>query len=201
MKQSTRPNKVNVLDERDVYRDFFRIVKAKLQFERFDGSMTSEVSRLNFVRGHSAAILLHDPLSDEFIFVEQFRYPAYTADSTDGWLLEIIAGVVEEGESPREVARREALEETGYKCRNVRLLHEFYPTPGGSSERISVFFGLAGKKAAAGGGLASENEDIRVVRRSVAQTYRDLERGRLRDGKTIVALLAVKAELTNRKNQ
>ncbi|MGH7491351.1 MAG: NUDIX domain-containing protein [bacterium] len=171
--------------------DFFKVEKATLQFQKYDGTMSEPVERLNFERGHSAAILVHDAGAGEFIFVEQFRYPAYASNPKNGWLTEAIAGMIEEGEMPLEAALREAREETGYEVREAEALVEFYVSPGGSSEHISVFWGRLGAQLETGGGKAEEQENIRLVRMPVTEAYQKLEQGFFKDAKTIVALQAV----------
>jgi ADP-ribose pyrophosphatase len=178
--------------------DFFRVQKATLQFKKYDGTLSERVERLNFERGDSTAILLHDAAADEFIFVEQFRYPTYVSNPENGWLTETIAGMIDEGEMPLQAALREAVEETGYEVREAEALVEFYVSPGGSSEHISVFWGKLGNQLGAGGGKAGEQENIRLVRMPVAEAYQKLEHGFFKDAKTIIALQAVRHRVMKR---
>ena len=189
------PRKVVLKKKEVVFDDIFKIQRALLQFEKFDGTLSAEVQRLNFDRGHSAAILLYDPAKNEFVFVEQFRYPAYANDEDNGWTLEIIAGIVEQGETPLEVVKREAIEETGYEATEVEYLCEFYPSPGGSSECIFVFFGILGEKVSAGGGLANEAEDTLLVGIPAKQVYDKLEKGFFKDAKTLIAIQYIKERI------
>ncbi len=182
-----------ILREREtVYDGFFKVERAVLQFEKFDGTLSKEVQRLNFERGHSTGILLYDEAAREFVLTEQFRYPPYADNPANGWLTEVIAGMVDPGEMPLQAAIREVLEETGYEVREAEALVEFYVSPGGSSERISVFWGKLGQQPNAGGGKAGEQEDIRMVRMSVAEAYQKLEERFFKDAKTIIALQAVR---------
>lgn len=179
--------------------DFFKVQRAIVQFEKYDGGLSEPVERLIFERGHSVVILLYDAEADEFVFVEQFRYPTFSEDPENGWMLEAIAGMIDTGENPLHAARREALEETGYEAREVEALAEFYVSPGGSTERISVFWGRLGRQAGAGGGKKGEMENIRVVRMPVAEAYQKLEQGFFKDAKTIIALQAVRERLPGAK--
>ncbi len=192
---SAPARQVIVHDQKTVYQNFFEIQKATVQYEKFDGTLSKKVQRFNSEHGHSAAILLHDPAAGELVLVEQFRYPAYVFNAENGWLLEIIAGLIETGEKPVEVARREVLEETGYEVLDIEFLCEFFLAPGSSSERMYIFFGKVGKKAAAGGGVSGESEDIRVVRLPVHEAYRLADEGYIHDAKTLVALLSVRERL------
>jgi ADP-ribose pyrophosphatase len=109
-----------------------------------------------------------------------------------GWLYELVAGVVERGETPQAVVRREVMEEAGYKIKNLKLLARVYPSPGGMSERIYIFYAEVAARKNAGGGLASEHEDIRALEIPVADVYEMLKRGEIEDAKTLIGLLLAK---------
>ena len=71
----------------------FRVEEARLSYEQFDGSMGSEVTRVNFERGDAVGVLLYAEETGEVILVEQFRYPVYASNRKKGWTLEIVAGI------------------------------------------------------------------------------------------------------------
>jgi ADP-ribose pyrophosphatase len=195
---SQRPKRVVVQKEETILRDFFTVRKATLQFEKYDGRLSAEMVRLNLVRGDSSAILLRDEAEHEFVFVEQFRYPAFDYNRENGWLIEAVAGKVDEGETPHEAALREAHEETGYEVLNLEKLAEFYVSPGGSAERVFVFWGKLGARTGTGGGKGSEHENIRVVRLPMQQAYQLLDAGFFEDAKTIIALQTVRDRVMRR---
>lgn len=85
----------------------------------FNGGMSDEVTREIFERGHAAVLLPFDPVRDEVVLVEQIRIAAYDT-SASPWLLEMVAGMIEEGESPEDVARREAVEEAGLNVGRIK---------------------------------------------------------------------------------
>ncbi|MDX8408365.1 MAG: NUDIX domain-containing protein, partial [Mariprofundaceae bacterium] len=120
----------------------------------------------------------------------QFRIgPAVRADKA--WLIEVVAGMIDEGESAAAAAAREAEEEAGYRPYDIRHLGRYYSTPGGSSERIDLFLGLVdkGKPVGDGGGVDHEQEDIRsfwLSRREAMQWVAD---GRINSGGPMLALL------------
>jgi 8-oxo-dGTP pyrophosphatase MutT (NUDIX family) len=105
--------KVEVISRRRVFDDFFKIDEAKLRFERYDGSMSEVVRRLNFERGDSAAALLFDARSHVVYLIEQFMYP--TLAKAGGWLQTVVAGMIDEGETPEEAILREIVEEAGLR--------------------------------------------------------------------------------------
>ncbi len=182
--------RVEVTEERDVFRRaFFSLKEATLRYERFDGQMSEPVTRLYFDRGDSVAALLHDPAADTLTLVEQFRYPAYVTGH--GWLLELPAGVVERdsGESEEETMRREIMEETGYVVASLEPITTCYPSPGGSSERIFLYYAQISEDVRHGpGGGVDAGEDTRVVTLPVEEALRRLDDGEIVDAKTIIAL-------------
>jgi ADP-ribose pyrophosphatase len=181
--------KVEIEKEQTVFDDFFKIVACKVSFEKFDGQMSQPVRRLSFERGDSVAAVLFNRHNNSLILIEQFRYPAHRAQRENGWLYELVAGVIEAGETPEEVARREVLEETGYQAGEVKHLATVFPSPGGTSERVYVYFAEVGKKESAGGGVPEEHEDIRILDLPVPRVYQMLEAGKITDAKTVIGLL------------
>jgi nudix-type nucleoside diphosphatase (YffH/AdpP family) len=168
--------------------DFFKVDAAELSFELFDGSMSDRVRRLSFERGDSAAVLLAITDVDRMVLVNQFKFPTF--GKGPGWILETVAGVIDQGEDPADCAAREAAEETGYVVRHIEPISTFYVSPGGSSERIFLYYAeaLTTDRLSEGGGLASEHEDVQVVQLSPAEVFEMLDAGEIHDAKTIIAI-------------
>ena len=179
--------RVRILKESREYDGFFKIDKAVLQYEKFSGDMSEEITRLNFNRGDSTAVLLYDEEKDSVILVKQFRYPAYVNDGP-GWILEVVAGTIEKGEDVVSVARAELLEEAGYEVDGLEPISRFYVSPGGTSERIHLYLGFVRRKVGPGGGLISEHEDIQVVEIPLDEAMQMIKTGEICDAKTIIAL-------------
>jgi ADP-ribose pyrophosphatase len=79
----------------------------------------------------SVVVLPHLP-EGKVVLVRQFRYAARKA------LWELVAGSLKPGETPAQAARRELLEETGYRAQSFKLLFSFYPSPGFLNERMHL---------------------------------------------------------------
>ena len=174
--------------------DFFQVEAVQLQFERFDGQMSPEVRRLNFRRGDSVAALLYHRDSGQLILVNQVKYPTYHNSlnpAQRGWITEVIAGVREAEEDPAEAMQREILEETGYRVPQLTPVSTFYLSPGGTSERLFLYYGEVRDpdKIAPGGGVPSEAEDIRLLYYTPEEAFALLARGEIVDAKTIIALM------------
>jgi nudix-type nucleoside diphosphatase (YffH/AdpP family) len=147
------------------------------------------VSREVFERGEASTILLHHKGRDTLIFVRQFRLPV-ALWGEDGSMLEAAAGGLDEGESPLDAALRECREETGYEPASAQLVCVMHPSPAAVKERLHLFFAEVddNSRTGEGGGLASEHEDVETVEIPVEAVRTMLERGEIRDGKTIILL-------------
>ncbi|HCN0311169.1 TPA: ADP-ribose diphosphatase, partial [Escherichia coli] len=133
-------------------------------------------------------LLPFDPVRDEVVLIEQIRIAAYDTSETP-WLLEMVAGMIEEGESVEDVARREAIEEAGLIVKRTKPVLSFLASPGGTSERSSIMVGEVDTTTASGiHGLADENEDIRVHVVSREQAYQWVEEGKIDNAASVIAL-------------
>jgi len=115
--------KVVIQDRRRVFDGFFKIDEVKLQFEKFDGSMSPPVTRLNFDRGDSVAAVVLNVDTRKVILVNQFKYPSY--EKGPGWITEVVAGMIGDGESPEAAMQREIREEIGYETSHLEHLNTF----------------------------------------------------------------------------
>lgn len=144
------------------YEGFFRLVRYRVRHTLFEGGWSGELQREVFERGHAAAVLPYDPERDRVALVEQFRVGALEAPGGP-WLLELVAGIVEAGETAAEVVRREALEEAGCAVTELERICEYLVSPGGTTERTTLFVGRADLGDVSGvHGRADEHEDILV---------------------------------------
>ena len=179
--------KFKILKEELVFDHFFKIKKATIEHELFN-SNTIQVNRLCFDRGDSVAILLYEKDTDSLLFTNQFRYP--TIKGTDGWILELTAGSMEEGDKAIERVKKEVEEEIGYQINQVELIHTFFVSQGGTSERIFLFYAEvnAKDKVLEGGGLKFEKEDIQLVKLKTKEVIANLKNKQFQDAKTIIGL-------------
>jgi nudix-type nucleoside diphosphatase (YffH/AdpP family) len=183
------PSYVKIIHEKQVFsRSIFRIIRVKLQHEKYDGSRTPVITRLVLERGDSVAAVIHDPQADTVILTEQFRYPTY--HKGPGWILELPAGMVEAGEDPAVTMQRELVEEVGYTVNSLKHINTFYLSPGGTSERILLYYAnaLPTQQTTAGGGLDDEGEDIRRIIMPVDEALAKIASGEIIDAKTIIGL-------------
>jgi ADP-ribose pyrophosphatase len=181
--------RVEILDKTVCYDGFFRLERYRLRHRLFSGAWSRVLTRELFERGHAAAVLPYDPALDVVVLVEQFRIGALEAPGGP-WLLEIVAGVIDHpGETPEDVVRREAVEEANCQIQELVHICDYFVSPGGTSERISLFCGRV-DAAGAGGlcGLAAEEEDIRVLVVPFAEAIEQLHAGKINSAAPIIAL-------------
>lgn len=180
--------RVDLIRRATPFQGYFRIDRYAVRHSLFAGGMTGDVVREVFERGHAAAVLPYDPDCDSIVLIEQFRIGAYAA-GRDPWLVEIVAGIIEAGETADAVARREATEEAGLTLTDLRPIGEVFVSPGGSTETVALFCGRCDARSAGGiHGVAAEDEDIRVVVRPFQAALGDLADGAIRSAPAVIAL-------------
>lgn len=187
---------VQIEKKKRVFDDFFKVEEVHLRYTRFDGHMSPLIRRLNFERGDSVAVLIFNPKSQHILLVNQFKYPAY--EKGPGWITETVAGMIEKNENPESAARREVEEETGYKVLKLEHISTFYVSPGGSSERIILYYAEVDEtnKITAGGGVAREDEDIMTVKLSLTEALQQVQSGEIADAKTILGIFWLQNRVT-----
>jgi ADP-ribose pyrophosphatase len=136
-------------------------------------------ARREIVRHPGAVAALCRRPDGKFVFVRQFRKPL------ERNILEIVAGTREPGESPAVCARREILEETGYKAVLLRRLGSIYSAPGFCDERIEIYFAEVIPSVIKG--RADHDEDISVFCFDARKIEIMLASGKIIDAKTLAA--------------
>ena len=196
-----RRDDVEIIESETVWKGFFRMDRLRLRHRLFAGGWGRPITREVFERGHAAALLPYDPVRDEVVLIEQFRIGALTA-GIGPWLVEIVAGIIEDGETAEDVVRRETMEEAGCEVTDIVPVMDVFTTPGGSSERIAIFLGRVDSLGVGGiHGLADEGEDIRVFTESLDAALLRLASGGISNVIAVAALqwLALNREWLRRQ--
>lgn len=191
-----RPGKVIMQSEVVLHDGFMRLSRMRLRHQRFDGGMSDVLEREVLIRRPAVAVLPYDPVRDRVALIEQFRVGAY-AGGAPAWMYEIVAGILEEGESPLATARREAQEEAGIALGDrAEMICDYFPSPGGCNERLQVWCAEAALDGAGGGlhGVAAEGEDIRVHLLEAEEAFGLLRDGRANSSPILIALLWLRLE-------
>lgn len=184
--------KLDIIKEEKVFDQYFQVVEGSINVG--SGKKKKTIKRLKLDRPDAVAVLIFNADTQEYVFVLQNRYPIVEKNGNEP-IYEIPAGLVDPGEEPIEAAKREVLEEVGYKIQDekIDLIQQYYPGVGYSSERIFLYFAVVSNedKVEEGGGLEIEGEFLEVVHLDQDYAMELYESGKIIDGKTIISLLFV----------
>jgi len=179
---------VEIIRSEELYRSFFRAEKIFLRHKLFDGGWSKTIGRELFVRGEAVAVVLYDPENDLIGLVEQFRIGALN-ESYGPWCYEVVAGMLEAGEAPEDVARRELLEEANITPYRLEYICQYLSSPGGCDEKLHLYCGLCDLSQAGGVyGLPEEGEDIRVHVLAADEVFASLYGGRFNNAAALICL-------------
>jgi ADP-ribose pyrophosphatase len=184
--------RIKIQSSKQVYNGFFRVDQIRLKHELFKGGWSSEIYReLLCQNQHGAVIFLYDLKDEVIVLIEQIRACTLATEGQNNWLLEPVAGMIEEGESAEITCVREAQEEAGAELstKDLEFICEYYPSPGGFGEMLHLYAAdidssLIGSHA----GLADEDEDIKIHKISFKQAYQDLIDKKYNVASTYIAL-------------
>jgi nudix-type nucleoside diphosphatase (YffH/AdpP family) len=195
------PHKAVIERQRRLFDDFFKVDEFLVAHEQIDGDMGATQRQLVFERGDAAAVLIFNADRRAVVLVEQFRMATLVGrrrddpHTTNGWIVETVAGMVDAGETPEVAAIRETREETGYHPQRVELIGKFFASPGGSSERFFLYFAEVSDadRIRTGGGV--DGEDIRIVHMPTDELFDRLAQGKIDDAKLYLAAYWLKSRL------
>jgi len=182
-----------ILHRRRLHDGFYRFELLKIRHERFAGGWTPPLWRELLVQHDAVAVLPYDPVRDLVVLIEQFRIG--TLHAPEGpWLVEAVAGLIEPGETPEQVARRELREEAGLEARRMVHAGAYRSSPGGTSERVEVFVAEVDAPPAGGVfGHPAEHEDIRILPMPAAEAFARRARGEITAATAVFPLLWLEA--------
>ena len=186
----TTDRSVELIERTRPHDGYFKLDRYILRHSQFKGGMGEPVSREILERGHAACVIPYDPARDEIVLIEQFRPGCYAAGDPDPWMVEVVAGIIDPGETAETVCARESVEEAGIEIGTPVLLGTIYMSPGCSSETIALYVAPCDATTAKGvHGLEEEGEDIRVFTAPAEESFAMVCDGRIRNAMTGMALL------------
>lgn len=181
-------SKFKIIDKKNLYDGFFKLNEVTLKYRKYDGNWSNNIKRELFGGAQVAAVLPYDPISKEIILIQQFR-PGTISKDIDHYLDEIVAGIIDEGESPEIAAKRECVEETGCEVKKLIPIQGYFPAPGSSESFYHLFLGeVKSFKGSKIQGLENENEDIFVKCFKINEVRKKMEDGKILNGLTLIAL-------------
>jgi nudix-type nucleoside diphosphatase (YffH/AdpP family) len=175
------------------FKGFFEVDEVDVSHEQRDGTIRRQTREV-FERGDSVAVLILNLDTESVVLVNQFKIPSLIGrrrddpNTTDGWITEATAGMIDKDETPEQAIVREAKEETGYQIKSPKLISKFFSSPGGTSERIFLYFAEVREsdRVGKGGGLEREQEDITVVNMPATELFNRLDKGLIDDAKLAI---------------
>ena len=180
--------KYKMLNKINLYSGFFSLNKYEFIHEKHNGEWTSTVEREVFSGAHVSTLLPYDPIKKEIILIQQFR-AGVLSRYDENYLLEIVAGIIDEGENPEQTAIRECFEETGCEVKKIYPIQSYFPAPGSSESYYHLYLGeiqaFDGERIK---GLEKENEDILVKSFKIDEVRQMLKEKKIMNGLTLVAL-------------
>jgi ADP-ribose pyrophosphatase len=191
MKTPFDSDAITVENTETAFSGFFRVLRYRLRHRLFRGEWSESFMRELFVRGDSVGVLLYDPAQDCVALVQQFRIGCLHNEH-GAWVWEVVAGMVNEGESAEAVAIREVAEESGIAITPHQLLPitRYYSSPGGTDERLQLYCALCSLPADLDSihGIATEHEDIRVRCFATDVAFDAMLNGTINNAASIIAL-------------
>jgi ADP-ribose pyrophosphatase len=190
---------VIVESEQRAWSGRFAVDLIRFRHRRFDGAMSSPRTWELWRRGRAAALVPYDPVTDRVVLIEQFRLPALAAGITPV-MLELPAGLVEDGEDPEPAMLREMREEAHMDADRLEHIGTYLLSSGSSDELLELFAGRVdapdpGPDGIVGhGGAAIEGEDIRVLSWPADKAIELALTGRIPNGVTAIGLLWLAAK-------
>jgi ADP-ribose diphosphatase len=147
-----------------------------------------EIKRF-IVQHRGSAVMMPVDENNRILLVRQYRLPARR------YLWELPAGSIDEGETALQTARRELVEETGYRAKRWQKLAEFFPSPGFLAEKMTIYLATG---LTAGEATPMEDERIEVRWFAAKQVDDMLRAGKILDAKTNIGFLKWKRYFAGR---
>ena len=177
-----------ILDKKNIHDGFFKMNEVNLKYKKYNGDWSNEIKRELFGGAQVSAVLPYDPVNKKIVLIQQFR-PGTISKNNQNYLDEIVAGIIDPGETPEDTAKRECLEETGCEVSNLKSIQGYFPAPGSSESFYNLFLGevIAPDKEIIRG-LENENEDILVKSYSFDEVKTKMNKKEILNGLTLIAL-------------
>lgn len=180
--------KCNIIKKKKIHDGFFKLHELTFTHQKHNGKWSPEIKREIFSGAHVATVIPYDPINKKILLLEQFR-SGLLHRKDDPVIIEIVAGIIDEGELPEDAAQRECIEETGCSVKKLKKILSYYPAPGSSESFYHLFLAevesFEGERIV---GQKDENEDILVGSYGIDEVRNLMKRKKIINGLTLIAL-------------
>jgi len=185
-------DKIKILETKVLSDNWYILNKITYEYTKKDNIKLIQ-SREVYDRGNGATILLYNKEQRTVILTRQFRLPTFVNGNETGMLIETCAGLLD-SDNAEDCIRRETEEETGYKITEAQKIFEAYMSPGSVTEILHFFIAeyIKEMKVTDGGGVENEEENIEVLELKIDEAVKMIDKGEIKDGKTIMLLQYIK---------
>lgn len=185
-----------IIEEKELYSGYCPVKRYILEYSLFKGGKSHPVPRELVQRPPVTAVLLYDPREMAVILIEQFRIGALT-EPLGPWILDVVAGQIEEGETAESCAHREAMEEAGCVIESLIPICHYWVSPGITNERTLIFCGITKAVRTHGvHGLQQDGEDIKVHVIPLEESFALLKSGQISSASAVIALQWLELKLS-----
>lgn len=181
-------SKVKIKNIKNLSNDWYKLDKVNFDYQLINGQWQNQ-NRECYNRGNGACILLYNSNTQKVVLTKQFRMPTYLNENDDGMMIEVCAGLLDE-DDPVSCIKKEVEEETGYRINDPVKIFKVYSSPGAVTEIIHYFISEYDKsmKINDGGGKEEETEEIEVLEIEFNEALKMINKGIIKDAKTILLL-------------
>ena len=179
---------VKILSEATCYSGFLEIKLFNIQYRLYQGGWSEAFNRELMLRNPAIGVLIYDPKLDKLLMTKQFRIGCLEDKQNGPWALDLVAGLIDDGESVAHAAIREAKEEAGVELNQLISICEYFSSPGGSSEKISLYCALVDLANLEEGIFGLESEDICRIILDRTQAEDAIKKGQINNAMSIIAI-------------
>ena len=173
---------------KSLHQGFYGLKEISFTHKKHSGDWTPITKREIFGGAHVSTVLPYDPIKKKILLLRQFRAGTIKRNH-DPMMLEIVAGMIDKGETPSDAAKRECLEETGEKVITLKSICSYYPSPGSSESYYHSYLAeinaFEGEKIF---GNENEGEDILAKCYSISEVKTFLKEKKIINAPSLLAL-------------
>ena len=191
---------LEVIEEQKIFDGHFKSFETIYKFKKFNKNWSNTISRIRIDKCKAAAVLLYCPNDDTVLLIEQVRHAVTNCGIDSPWILDIVAGHIENGDSPEDTAIRESVEEAGIHIDKLIFINEYLTSCGHSNEVTYVFCGIVNNSlpGSTTHGVAEEEEDIKTHTFKTETAIRLMDTGKIVTASAVIALQWLKLKIIDK---